>query len=98
MIRALSLSEEMALYDDRLSGMTYGELGIKYHVSPCTARRYVMNIDPKQRKPLQPCGTIAAYARHRAKGEPQDQKCIDAHTAYNKYYKERQKNGKRTAR
>ena len=30
---------------------------------------------------LAPCGTTAAYARHKRRGEPLDQACIDAHNA-----------------
>lgn len=33
-------------------------------------------------KPVQPCGTYAAYERHRRRGEQPDQDCVDAARTY----------------
>jgi hypothetical protein len=36
----------------------------------------------RPRKPLQPCGTHAAFSRHRARGEEPDELCREAERAY----------------
>lgn len=38
---------------------------------------------------MKPCGTEAAYRRHRRRGEPACQPCRQAHAAYNLGHRER---------
>ena len=44
------------------------------------------------RPPTQPCGTVAAYKRHQRNGEPIDQPCRDAWSAYQRELYQRRKN------
>lgn len=41
---------------------------------------------PEEKRPLQPCGTRAAYERHRRKGEPACDACVKAFKEYKRRY------------
>lgn len=94
--RALVPDQEEALCNDYLGGWTVKELTIIYRVSERTVYRLLAEYDiprTKKRKSrkkrtksystreLQPCGTNAAYQRHRKKGEYPCTPCLEAHAA-----------------
>lgn len=64
------------------NGKTRAEVAKKFGVSTRTISR-IMNTDPdekpKKPRPLKPCGTNAAYQRHRRRGERCWQ-CSEAHS------------------
>lgn len=45
--------------------------------------------DPPRGRPVKPCGTEAAFARHRRKGETPCDPCVDAHARYEKQRRNR---------
>jgi hypothetical protein len=63
------------------NGKTRAEVAEKFGVSRRTISR-ILNTDPDEKKPprpLKPCGTNAAYQRHRRRGE-RCWKCSEAHS------------------
>lgn len=70
------------LYTKRSYGWTHAELAKYFQCSINTVQRTLARPakeDQKTSRKLQPCGTNAAYERHRRKGEIADQACLDAH-------------------
>lgn len=80
----------------RVSERTVYRLLAKYNVKfrhQGKTRRPRRGRKPRPRPPLQPCGTNAAYQRHRRKGEYPCDACLQAHVANVMAYKKRKKNG-----
>lgn len=48
----------------------------------CWVIRYASPVLTGLGRPLRPCGTHAAFVRHKARGEPVDVACADAERAY----------------
>lgn len=56
-----------------------------WHEGETPSRKWRMDSGHRrQRVPLRPCGTASAYMRHRHRGEPMDDACRAAWTAYQK--------------
>lgn len=82
------------LASDIANGMTKVEAAAKYGISRTTVFRTLKRGElkpgpPKQPKKLKPCGTNAAYQRHRKKGE-RCWKCSEAHAKEIKRWKNRE--------
>lgn len=92
--RKLTVEQEQAFLVDYQDGWTPKELTIIYRVSIRTVYRTLARYDiPKVNKRtrkrrvqrvkssrvLKPCGTNAAYARHKRKGEYPCTPCLEAH-------------------
>lgn len=92
--RALTPEQERALIVEHEDGWSINELSVIYRVSERTVYRLLSDYKvPKsnkrkrkaraarKRKPkeLKPCGTNAAYQRHRRKGEYPCGPCLEAH-------------------
>lgn len=99
--RKLSPETEKMLVAEYEDGWTVNELTIIYRVSTRTVYRLLsehgkLRRDRKKRAPrkrskkkeLKPCGTNAAYARHKRKGEYPCTPCLEAHAADVAKYKE----------
>lgn len=100
--RALTPSQEHALVVDWTDGIIANDLMVKYGISNRTVMRILADAgvsrtkgprrrrvsDRREKKPrvLKPCGTNAAYQRHKRKGEYPCVPCIGAHTRDNKEY------------
>lgn len=85
-----------------VDGNLVQDLATKYHVSTRTVERYLADAgvprrqgpqrkrknDRREKKPrvLKPCGTNAAYQRHKKRGEYPCALCLGAHTRDNKEY------------
>lgn len=90
---ALDEKQRQALVVDYEDGFSPGELVERYGVSPRTVHRILADAEvPKvykarskrkkrKRKPieLKPCGTNAAYRRHKRHGEYPCVACVEAH-------------------
>lgn len=76
--RILTLELMLAVSRDRAAGMSWRELSQRYGVSVRTVRTW-LDVEHPQPKPLQPCGTNAAYARHLRRGERPCPECCAAH-------------------
>lgn len=102
---------EELLLDYRVGRCTVNELTIIYRVSERTVYRILAEAGAKKRhrprasrkytpkvpveKELQPCGTNAAYARHKRNGEYPCEPCLAAHAAEVAKYQPPKKLGKR---
>lgn len=99
MSRRLTSTERQSLLVEYEDGWSINELTIIYRVSTRTVFRIlaeggVRKVNPRLRgkrkvpkkKPreLKPCGTNAAYQRHRRKGEYPCAPCLEAHAKENK--------------
>lgn len=95
--KALSDKQEEALVVDYEDGFKPAELARRYGVSDSTVQRILGDHQmpiaqhPRRKrkvvrakKPLKPCGTNAAYQRHRRKGEYPCTPCLEAHAAEQK--------------
>lgn len=104
--RALTDEQELALVQDHSDGWRPTELTIMYKVSIRTVYRTLAKHDAgptnpkkggnkkrkkKKRPELKPCGTNAAYVRHKKKGEYPCTPGLAAHAADVKTYKEKSK-------
>lgn len=112
--RALSPEQERELIADYEDWFSINELSVRYKISKKTVWRTLRlyrvprREDKRTRapavkspKPLKPCGSDAAYHRHKAKGEYPCDKCLAAHAHKVKMLKRkknRQKYGRSTKR
>lgn len=101
----LSEEDERRLVVDAEDGWFVRELSVMYKVSIRTVYRILAKHDvspatrKRRRKPvkrtkpleLKPCGTDAAYQRHRRKGEYPCTACLEAHAAVVKKFKNKRK-------
>jgi hypothetical protein len=102
--RALSPEKELMLVAEYEDGWNINELSIIYRVSERTVYRVLgrHNVPkkfnkrlryakpkPKKEPKLYPCGTNAAYQRHRRKGEYPCSACLEAHSLNVKQHKNR---------
>lgn len=66
-------------------GESIAVMSLAYNVSPQTLRRAIYRAireqPEKSSRALKPCGTNAAYERHRRNGEVADDACLAAHRA-----------------
>jgi transposase len=73
----MQAAEVYNMYARGLSGRDIAE---HFKVSPNTIYRILRRpMEEKEPKPLMPCGTNAAYARHIKNGELADAACLKAH-------------------
>jgi transposase len=94
--RALTPEQEEELVEDYADGWSINDVSVIYRVSirtvyriladhqvPLKKKRSRRKRKPREKKPivLQPCGTNAAYQRHRKKGEYPCTPCLEAHAA-----------------
>lgn len=92
--RALSPEREKELIVEHEDGWTINELSVIYRISERTVYRILADHGirrkgsahkkrksrrKKERPELKPCGTNAAYQRHRRKGEYPCGPCLEAH-------------------
>lgn len=103
--KKLSERQERALLRDYRDGWTIKELTIIYRVSTRTVFRTLADYgvprvrkrslprryknQRKARPELKPCGTNAAYARHKRAGEYPCTACLEAHSEDQKRWKAR---------
>lgn len=103
--RSLNPEQEKALAVDYEDGWTTQELSVMYLISVRTVYRILADQGAKRRskktrkkrkpsyskapKEPKPCGTNAAYQRHRTNNEYPCSACLEAHTADVKRYKDR---------
>lgn len=97
--RALTPRQARAMFYDLAHGMSKKDAAAKYNIGYRTIYYYLNDHEyrpkgktgpkpkPKPKKPLQPCGTNAAYARHKAKGEIPCPECYAAHSENQKKYR-----------
>lgn len=92
--RALTPEKEKELITEYEDGWTVNELSVIYRVSVRTVYRLLAEYDvprttrtrkkrkprPKKPRELQPCGTNAAYQRHKRAGEYPCTPCLEAHS------------------
>jgi ribosomal protein S21 len=70
--RNLAFVLAAAVPEDR----TWRQLTAWTYSEDTTTRRF--------KRPLKPCGTLAAARRHRARGEPVDDACVEAERTYDR--------------
>jgi len=87
--KRLTTQQAVALQVDIANGMSKAAAGRKYGVSESTVYR-ILGDKYKPKRVPQPCGTNAAYQRHRVKGE-QCHVCSAAHAANQKEWSDGKK-------
>ncbi|WP_191563402.1 hypothetical protein [Janibacter melonis] len=90
--RRISAEQRLEIRQRYRAGDLLTDIAKDYDVTQSAISYHVRDIhEERATKTLAPCGTYAAFQRHRAHGEPVDQACLDAKNAYTREY-QRQRN------
>jgi hypothetical protein len=89
--KKLTSMQSARMMTDLANGMSIRAAARKYEISPTTVGRYKNGIIAWEPAELQPCGTPAAYRRHKRKREMPCSDCLAAWVTYNKRYQPKPK-------
>lgn len=69
------------------NGKSVTEVAVRYNISRSTVKRLLAFANPKPPRELLPCGTNAAYVRHKRLGTRPCPACCEAHAAYQRAWR-----------
>ena len=92
-----AIARECPLYNVAGSGGKINDTGVRISVTHAKSDEYSRRYRDRKRggppRTPAPCGTRAAAARHRRRGEPLDVACVDAERAYQREVARRRRKG-----
>lgn len=85
--RRISAEQRLEIRQRYRDGELLADIAKDYGVSTSAVSYHARDLrEERAAKVLAPCGTYAAFQRHRAHDEPVDQACLDAKNAYLREY------------